>query len=94
MTAFKDASGSGNREILDVFREGASTHSTESKGRGEKQMQSQILSEMMVIDPERAVTSMKAWATFVELAAARARSEPFMTLEDYLPYRIIDAGEM
>lgn len=48
----------------------------------------------MAIDPERAVTSMKAWATFVELAAARARSRPFETLEDYLPYRIIDAGEM
>lgn len=94
MTALKDAGRSGNHEILDVFREGASTHSTESKRRGEKQMQSRILSEMMAIDPERAVTSMKAWATFVELAAARARSTPFESLEEYLPYRIIDAGEM
>lgn len=94
MTAFKNASGDGNHEILDVFREGASTHGAESKGRGEKQMQSQILLEMMAIDPERAVTTMKVWATFVELTTVCARSEPFATLEEYLPYRITDAGEM
>jgi len=79
---------------LSVFGKGVMKHDSESKGRGEKQMQSQILSEMMAIDPERAVTAMKAWATFVELASARARSQPFATLKEYLPYRIIDAGEM
>lgn len=49
---------------------------------------------MMAIDPERAQTSMKAWARFIELSSARERYEPFSTLEEYLPYRIIDAGEM
>jgi len=83
-----------NHELLDVFGEDVMKHDSESKSRGEKQMQSRILSEMMAIDPERAVTAMKAWATFVELAAARPRSQPFATLEEYLPYRIIDAGEM
>lgn len=49
---------------------------------------------MISIDPERALTAMKSWATFVQLAGARMRSIPFASLEEYLPYRIIDAGEM
>jgi fusicocca-2,10(14)-diene synthase len=49
---------------------------------------------MAAIDSKRASTSMKSWATFVQLAASRPRSKPFATLEEYLPYRIIDAGEM
>lgn len=64
------------------------------KTRGEKQIQAQILSEMMAIDHDRALTTMKAWATFIQLSAVKSRAEPFVTLEDYLPYRIIDAGEM
>lgn len=49
---------------------------------------------MIAIDQERALTTMKSWATFVQLAAGRNRTVPFASLEDYLPYRIIDAGEM
>ena len=49
---------------------------------------------MMGIDRQRAVVSMKSWATFVQLAASRPRSMPFATLEEYIPYRIIDAGEI
>ena len=64
-----------------------------AQNRGEKQIQSGILNEMVAIDPQRGVTSMKAWATFIELAASRERTVPFNTLEEYLPYRIIDAGE-
>lgn len=83
-----------NRKILEVFGEGALSHDTECKATGEKMMQSQILSEMMAIDYERALVSMRSWATFVQLAAARTRTQPFKTLEEYLPYRIMDAGEM
>lgn len=68
--------------------------STSNDIRGEKVIQSQVLSEMMAIDRERAMTTMKAWSTFIEQSAIRERSEPFETLADYLPYRIIDAGEM
>ena len=77
-----------------MFLDGALEPNGEFRVRGEKRIQSQILSEMMSIDHDRALTSMKAWATFVELAAARARTVPFATLEEYLPYRIVDAGEM
>lgn len=58
----------------------------------EKKLQAQILAKMMVIDPKRAVVSMKSWTTFVQLAS-RTRSMPFTTLKQYLPSRIIDAGE-
>jgi hypothetical protein len=48
---------------------------------------------MISIDPGRAVTSMKAWAMFVQLAS-RTRVQPFETMAEYLPSRIIDAGEL
>lgn len=83
-----------NRQILEVFRDGSEKDGIESKHIGEKQIRSQILAEMTAIDPERALTSMKSWTKFVHLAASRPRSNPFATLEEYLPYRIIDAGEM
>jgi hypothetical protein len=47
----------------------------------------------MAIDPVRAVVSMKACAKFIQLAS-QTRLAPFETLEDYLPSRIIDAGEL
>ena len=80
--------------MLDAFSNGSLDGEVDSESTGEKQIQSQILKKMMAIDPERAITSMKAWATFIQLAAGRPRSVPFATLDEYLPYRIIDAGEM
>ena len=50
--------------------------------------------EMMAIDKDRAIISMKAWSTFIQLSSSRQRTEAFSSLEEYLPYRIIDAGEM
>ena len=63
-------------------------------GKGAKQIQSQILDEMIAIDKERGLTTMKSWQKFVQVAASRQRSEPFAGLEEYLPYRISDAGEL
>ncbi|TAQ86123.1 hypothetical protein B7494_g5555 [Chlorociboria aeruginascens] len=83
-----------DEELLDVFRSRVLDQSLSGKPRGEKQIQSQILSEMMAIDHVRAMTTMKAWGTFIQQAATPQRVEHFMTLKDYLPYRIIDAGEM
>lgn len=79
--------------MLDAFGDGALNHKVESNTCSEKKLQAQILLEMMAIDPKRAVTSMKAWAKFVQLAS-RTRSQPFDTLEEYLPRRIVDAGEL
>ena len=61
---------------------------------GAKQIQSQILREMMVIDKPRAMTTMNSWQKFIQVAASRQRSNPFSGLEEYLPYRISDAGEL
>ena len=80
--------------MLDTFSNGTRNGEVDIESSGEKKIQSQVLREMMAIDPERAITTMKAWATFIQLAASRPRSVPFATLDEYLPYRIIDAGEL
>lgn len=83
----------GRDDMLHVFRDDALNEKVSGEARPEKKLQAQILAEMMAIDRTRAVTTMKAWAKFVELAS-RTRSEPFETLEEYLPSRAIDAGEL
>ncbi|KAF2735646.1 terpenoid synthase [Polyplosphaeria fusca] len=80
-------------ELLSVFNSDIFSQKVDEMTRPEKRLQTQILKEMMGIDPKRAVTTMKAWATFVQLAS-RTRSTPFETLGEYLPSRIIDAGEL
>lgn len=79
--------------MLHVFRDDALNEKVSDNVRPEKQLQAQILAEMMAIDRTRAITTMKAWAQFVELAS-RTRAEPFETLDEYLPSRAIDAGEL
>jgi hypothetical protein len=49
---------------------------------------------MLAIDKERAASTMKSWQKFVDVVSSRHRSEPFKGLDDYLPYRISDAGEL
>ena len=92
-----------DRQIIDVFGDDLLSPSSKPatlettsrpKSDGVKRIQSQILAEMIAIDKERALTSMKAWAVFIQLSTSRQRSQPFASLEEYLPYRIIDAGEM
>jgi hypothetical protein len=65
----------------------------DARSRPEKKLQAQIFSEMMAIDQRRAITTMTAWASFVQLAS-RTRMSPFETLEEYIPARVIDAGEL
>ena len=77
-----------------AFLEAARTGTLESRESGKKQIQAQIFNEMLAIDPERTVTTMKAWAEFLQLAAGRQHRKRFATLEEYLPYRSIDVGKM
>ena len=77
-----------------TLREAASTGAIKSREPGKKQIQVQILHEMMSIDPQRALTTMKAWAEFIRLAAGRQHGKHFSTLKEYLPYRSIDVGKM
>ena len=84
----------GNAELLDVFNDrSVLQHGDEHDMRPEKRLQGELLKKMMSIDPVRSVTSMKAWAKFVQLAS-RTRIDHFETLAEYLPSRIIDAGEL
>ncbi|KAI1267820.1 fusicoccadiene synthase [Xylariaceae sp. FL1019] len=80
-------------QMLDAFGDNAHDRRASDNTTPEKRLQAQMLSEMMAIDPSRAVTSMKAWAKFVQLAS-QTRSSPFETLEEYVPARVIDAGEL
>lgn len=82
-----------NNSILEAFGDKALDSGAASGLRPEKRLQAQILSEMMRIDQQRAVTTMKAWARFVQLAS-QTRTTPFETLEEYIPARVIDAGEL
>ncbi|KAF2008685.1 terpenoid synthase [Aaosphaeria arxii CBS 175.79] len=83
----------GRDQMLDAFGNDALNRKVDAGSRPEKKLQAQVFGEMLAIDPVRGVTSMKAWATFVQLAS-RTRSTPFETLAEYLPSRIIDAGEL
>lgn len=85
--------GTQTTKMLDAFGDGILTRKISAKSGPEERLQAQMLSEMMALDPARAVTSMKAWAKFVQLAS-RTRSMPFETLEEYVPSRVIDAGEL
>ncbi|KAI0548663.1 isoprenoid synthase domain-containing protein [Xylaria curta] len=79
--------------ILETFSRSALSSEIGPTTRPEKRIQAQILSEMMAIDSSRAVTSMKAWAKFVQLAAETRKSN-FNTMDTYIPARVIDAGEL
>jgi hypothetical protein len=84
----------GESDMLDAFSlEGALHSGIGRDSRPEKRLQAQIFKRMTLIDPVRAATSMKAWAMFVQLAS-RTRVQPFETLAEYLPSRIIDSGEL
>lgn len=62
--------------------------------KGAKQIQSQIFNEMMAIDTPKALTTISLWQEYVKKAASRQRSEPFTTLDEYLPYRMTEAAEL
>jgi len=79
--------------MLHVFGVHALDQNVSGDSRPEKRIQAQMLAEMMAIDPDRAITAMKAWARFVQLAS-RTRATPFETLAEYIPSRTIDAGEL
>jgi hypothetical protein len=56
-------------------------------------LQAAIVKRLMSIDLIRYTTSIKAWVVFVQ-RASRPRTDKFETLADYVPNRIIDAGEL
>jgi hypothetical protein len=84
-----------NDQMLAGFLEGAKKGSIKtSVNSGKKFLQAQMLREMMAIDRPRALVTMKSWASFVELASGRQHFTNFSTLQEYIPYRILDVGKM
>ena len=70
------------------------TRSSEGVKSGKKKIQAQIFLEMLAIDPECAKTTRKPWARFVEVGSSRQHNTRFTSLAEYIPYRIMDVGEM
>ena len=80
--------------MMAAFREGAQTGTIEVQKDGKREIQSKMLLEMLAIDRQRALTTMKAWAQYVEIAAGRKHHTHFTTLDEYIPHRILDCGQM
>ncbi|KUL83692.1 hypothetical protein ZTR_07521 [Talaromyces verruculosus] len=91
--------GIENDDMMEGFLEGAQSgfinpETVETRRIGKKQIQSKLLLEMVAIDRECALVTMKAWARFLEVGSSRQHDTRFTSLETYLPYRIMDVGEM
>jgi hypothetical protein len=65
----------------------------ESPARPERKIQAKIVEEMMAIDLIRAKVMLDSWTAFVT-SANRERSKSLATLDEYIPARIIDCGEL
>ncbi|KAK2767552.1 hypothetical protein FQN54_003710 [Arachnomyces sp. PD_36] len=90
----REEGDAANDEMMHAFREGATSGNIETTKTGKRMMQAGILKEMMAIDRERAMVSMKSWATFVETASGRQHHTHYSTLAEYIPYRSVDVGHM
>lgn len=83
-----------NDSMQSAFGEGMKSGRIESKAGGLKAMQSILLEEMKAIDEHRAMTAMKVWVEFLQEAAGRQHDADHSTLASYIPYRMLDVGEM
>ncbi|CZT49095.1 related to Fusicoccadiene synthase [Rhynchosporium secalis] len=88
-----------NDDMMEAFHEGSlrgtiNINDPNTKRMNKKKIQAQLLNEMIAIDPKCALITMKAWAKFVEVGSSRQHHTVFTKLDDYLPYRIMDVGEM
>jgi hypothetical protein len=81
-------------ETLNLFLQGATTGYINPQGNGKNKIQAQIFNEMAAIDRPRAMVTMKAWAEFLQLTSSRNRRVKFDTLDEYIPYRVWDVGQM
>lgn len=78
--------------MMHAFREAAMKGEITGTS-GKRRMQAKILKEMLAIDKPRALVAMKSWAKFVESASGREHHE-FKTLDEYIPYRSLDVGQL
>lgn len=78
-----------------ALEQGGQTGKIDEKGAsGKRKIAAQILREMMAIDHERAMVVAKSWAAGVQHSNRRQDDTDFKTLEEYIPYRVLDVGYM
>ena len=61
---------------------------------GSKQIQSKMMLEMLSVDPECANAVIDAWRVMVDTTSKRDKTIPFINMEDYINYRIVDTGAL
>ncbi|PSN59191.1 fusicoccadiene synthase [Corynespora cassiicola Philippines] len=85
-----------NDKLIGIFLAGTQGWSSlqDQSSSGKTRILKQLFSEMVEIDKECAIVTMKAWAEFLRVGSSRQHGTVFTRLEDYLPYRIKDVGEM
>jgi hypothetical protein len=72
----------------------ASIGDTGERKSGKRQIQSKMLSEMIAVDKDQALRTIKTWDKFVKTASAHKHLTHFATLDEYLHIKVIDIGQM
>ena len=83
-----------NDDMLAAFIEGTQTGTISYQGSGMRRMQAQLFKELLDIDTKRGLVTIKAWVEYLQLSAGLRNIRRFQSLEEYIPYRIIDLGKM
>jgi hypothetical protein len=88
---------SENDKMLHAFLEGAHDGSISIQPHhksGKRYVQHKLFQETLAVDPPRAVVAIEAWAEFLRHASGQRAFPAFSSIDEYIPYRILDVGEM
>ena len=77
-----------------AFTQGAETGKIEKATSGKRAIQAKIALQMLALNKQQAITTMKAWAKFAELGSGRQHQTHFKTEAEYITYRMVDIGTM
>jgi hypothetical protein len=76
------------------FEQAAKIGTIEHAASGKRPSQAKIARQMIALNKQHAVTTLKAWAKFAELGSGRQHQTHFKTGAEYITYRMIDVGTM
>ncbi|RAK81477.1 bifunctional terpene synthase/polyprenyl synthetase family protein [Aspergillus fijiensis CBS 313.89] len=80
-----------NNDLKAAFDQVISTGTIKHAGSGKRALQAYVAKRMLSIDKDRAITSLKAWSSFLE-KAGRQEDYRFKSEDEYLKYRVHDVG--
>jgi len=83
-----------NDDLMVAFVQAAENEKIEHAGSGKRAIQAKIALQMIALNKEQAITTMKAWAKFAELGSGRQHQTHFKTEAEYIEYRMVDIGTM